>query len=209
MTAHVMDRQTTSLKSFARFVVAAMLTGCAALPDQPGVPKNASTRWRKGDFTVVFRAGPQPFGEQRSYSSFVISRQFEELSGPTTIVVESAQNIEWFRWSPKYKPTDFIKLFLSRSGLTMLIEEVVPNECGPCTNYILVGADEKDDSGRQLTSLYLSFPRGKVPDRGTFPTEAEIAELTDTQISYRYPDGTKKTDSFKTLTKPEQRPAFP
>ena len=191
------------------FAVIAFLTGCASPPDQHSAPKNASSRWQKGAFSIVFQAGPVSFEEDRSFSSFEISRQFERLSVPTTIVVESPQNIDHFRWIPTSTPSGYINFFLSDSGLTMLIEETVPNECAPCTNYILVRADEKDATGRQLTSVYLSFPAGKVSVRGTFPDEAKITELTDTHVSYCYPDGTKKTQRFKALIKPTQRPRFP
>ena len=191
------------------FTAITFLTGCASLPDQHGVPENASALWQKGAFSIVFQAGPVSFGEDRSFSSFQISRQFEGLSVPTTIVVESPQNIDHFRWIPASKPSDYINFFLSDSGLTMLIEETVPNECAPCTNYVLVRADEKDTTGRQLTSVYLSFPKGKVSVKGTFPDEAKVTELTDTHVSYYHPDGTRKTQPFKALIKPAQRPRFP
>lgn len=193
-------------KAVAFMAGVAFLTGCAAQLDHPSIPENASARWKKGDFSIVFRAGPKPFGEEKSYSSFEISRQFEGLSGPTSIVVESPQDIAYFRWSQKNKPTDFIKLMLSDSGLTLLIEEAVPNDCAPCTNYILVWADER---GRQLDAEYLAFPPGKTAPGDIFPDQPEIAKLTDTDVTFRYRDGTIRTRSFKTLTKPDRRPAFP
>ena len=197
------------LKAVALLAAVAFLTGCAAQLDHPSIPENASARWKKGDFSVVFRAGPKPFGEGKSYSSFEISRQFPEMSGPTTIVAESPQDIEWFRRSPKQRPSDFTKFFVSDSGMTLLIEETVPNEIAPCTNYILVRADEKDERGRQLDYQYLAFPAGKSVPGTIWREEAEVTKLTDSDITYRYRNGRVMTQPFKALTKPEQRPSFP
>lgn len=202
--------------TFTILAFATLLVGCASpLPRPNALPKNSRAHWKKGEFTIVFQAGPVSHGDEkvggrmRSYSSYEISRQFPDFSNPTSVAVESAQGIGHFQWNPKSRPADYVKVFTSTSGLTLLIAEDIPNDCSPCTNYILVRI-EKEESG--LKYDYLSFPE---PPSGLatlgMPTSEgpEIVKLTDTDLTYRYGDGKLRTQTFKALLKREQIPTFP
>ena len=200
------------LPTFAVLALATSLIGCTTPQQQPNCPpKNGHAHWRKGEFTITFHAGPRTFGDEklggrkRSYSSYTISRQFPNLSGPTSIVVESAQDIEFLN-----DPAKDAQFFTSASGLTLLIAEDIPNECAPCTNYILVRV-RKDHDLFELGYDYLSFPdRPGFPPLGPPGYETpEITKLTDAEITYRYRDGKLRTRPFIARTKRDHSPTFP
>lgn len=159
--------------------------------------------WKTGLYTVQFRAGPFDYLAVRSFSSYEISRQLEGLSHPSSIVVESGISINSCRGVAN-KPDEWIKVYTSGSGKTLLIEESVPNDCGPCTNWILVRVIEGE-----LVYEYLDLPVRSIDPKQIFPEEPRITRVLEQEISFEYSDGQKRTVAVKDLVKREKRPTFP
>lgn len=154
---------------------------------------------------MSFRAGPvEDFG-RKSYSSYEISRRLTPSDDPKTVAAESAFSIESFRSGYATKPESYIKLFTSTSGKTLLIEEEIPNDCSPCTNWILVRGVEGE-----LTYDFLNLPYGPTdPADPVFGDRPTITKVSEHEIGFRYSDGTKRTMAVKDLVKKEKRPTFP
>ena len=198
------------MKSTCRIL--AEMAGCCLLLAGCAVPRTilpvASTpttaEWKAGEYSVVFHAGPRDSSVPKSFSSYEISRKFESLTYPSSIAVESAQSLDWFRYNPKSTPVEFVKLFTSSSGKTLLIVEDVPNDCAPCENWILVRGEE--DS---LIYDYLVLPSRLVKPDDIFEESPTVTKVTENEISFRYSDGKKRTMVVKEHVKPEKRPTFP
>jgi len=173
-------------------------------PQKAPAPPNSVAQWKNGEFTVVFRAGPRTFGEERSFSSYEVSRKIEPYSGPLSIAIESAFNISHFLWDSKSRPEKFIQTRLSPSGETLLIAEEIPNDCAPCVNFILVRT-EKDG----LSSEYLTLPERMVRPNDVFAEIPQVQSISDTSATVRYSDGVQKTLPFAQLVKKNRRPTFP
>ncbi len=86
-------------------------------------------------------------------------------------------------------PDDYIELFCSPSGKQLLIAEVMPNDAGPCTNYILIVAE-----GDDLKVSYLDLPLWNPPSdnldkRAPIWSEfPKIKNLTDEKVEFSYSD---------------------
>ncbi len=96
-----------------------------------------------------------------------------------------------------------MKIFVSESGNSILIEEIIPNDCGPCTNYILVQALDEN-----LSYEYLALP-GNIKSFAIEGESARVTSITDKDVTYRYADGRGGSKSFVHATKPQKRPQFP
>ncbi len=196
------------MKSTYRIIAAVggismFLAGCATQPATVTASSTATTAdWKIGEYSVAFRAGPAT--SQKSFSSYEVSRKFETLSYPSSIAIESAQSLDWFRYNPKSTPVEFVKLFTSSSGKTLLIVEEVPNDCGPCENWILIRGE--DDS---LIHDYLVLPSRLVKPDDVFEEAPAVTKVTEHEISFRYSDGKNRTMTVKELVKPDKRPTFP
>lgn len=179
-----------------------LLLGSCASPQAsaPVASTQTTADWKAGEYTVSFRAGPVVDFGSKSFSSYEISRK----PTPTVIAAESAFSIEWFRGSYAIKPGDYIKLLTTTSGKTLLIEERIPNDNSPCTNWILV----RIVNGEPVHD-YLDLPiRAGGPDPlvGELPTVSRISEH---EVSFRYPNGKSRTMAVKDVIKKEKRPTFP
>jgi hypothetical protein len=200
--------------------VTLMLGGCAIARERGGVT-NSQQVWQQGPFKVLFQAGPFECGDSlagipmRSFSAYQVSRSFPGYTVPYVAAIESAQSLGYFQAYPKARPSDFIRLFLSDSGRTLLIEERIPNDCAPCTNDIVVTA--QDGQMNPLEHVYLELP--EVPSHpkkaagigaGMVGTgTARVVRVTDKTVTLRFPDGSVETKRIKALVKPDHRPTFP
>ena len=121
--------------------------------------------------------------------------------------IESAQRAEYFKHSPGAFPAEFIRLFTSESGRTLLIQEKIPNDCSPCSNHILVRLDSED-----LDHVYLELPtRDPKPGEESameFDQPAGVISITDHSVTYNYPGRRKETAEFSKLPS-AKRPTFP
>ena len=169
---------------------------------------NAGATWVTGGTTVTFRSGPwkESSGESpRSASSYKVLHRIDGTTVSTAI--ESAHYARYFEHSPSVSPAEFIRLFTSESGKTLLIQEEIPNDCAPCTNHILVRLDSKE-----LTHVYLDLPT-QDPKPGhentmDFDEPAEVVAITDSTVTYKHSYGKKKTSEFTKLPS-AKRPTFP
>jgi len=185
---------------------AAALFGCATNSVQRDLPTNASHTWKLDRFVIRFVAGPriERGGHPFSYSFYQVSRKFERYEDLTNLGIGSAMDVRQFQWNPKDQPTDFIKLFTSRSGNTLLIEERIPNDCGPCSNHILVVAGVDD-----MEYEYLDLPPRVTEQTEVFGLEPEVTSISDTRITYRYKDGTTITENLRQHAKRDKLPKYP
>ncbi len=85
----------------------------------------------------------------------------------------------------------------------MLIQEEIPNDCGPCTNYILVTVREEE-----MDYEYLNIP-GNEKSASPVGENAQVVNISDSEVTYKYSKGPTRTKSFKVLKKPDRRPTFP
>ena len=110
---------------------------------------------------MTFHGGPRT-AEGKCFSYYTISRK-DLLSGmeDPIIVVESAQDID--PNADRLLP-DFAKIYISKSGRTLLIEDrvLMDHDGGPCIDYILVNSDRLN---RHLSYDYLDLPT-KLSARG-------------------------------------------
>lgn len=193
-------------------LISAVASGCCLLLGSCASPQAsapvASTQttadWKAGEYAVSFRAGPVVDSGSKSFSSYEISRKLTPSGDPRIIAAESAFSIGSFRSGYATKPGDYIKLLTSTSGKTLLIEERIPNDNSPCTNWILV----RGVNG-ELVHDYLDLPiqaGGPDPLVGELPT---ISRISEHEVSFRYPNGKSRTMAVKDVMKKEKRPTFP
>ncbi|MCE9612562.1 MAG: hypothetical protein K8R23_20365 [Chthoniobacter sp.] len=197
--------QQTICKLAFVLATAATLCACSTTPTSNPVPHNASAHWKKGPFDITFQAGPH-YRSERSFSYYKIERQSGHLSDPSSILVESAQDLGHFQFYPKLRPEDSINAVSSRTGRTLLISEEIENDCCPCTNYILVTVADDDC----LAYEYLELPRKEmVPFKIEMGENPVISAVTDTTVTFHYSKGPAKTREFKAFIKKDKRPTFP
>lgn len=118
--------------------------------------------------------------------------------------IESSMSIWHFQQHPESKPEEHIRIFTSTSGRTLLIEEDVPNDCGPCWNHVLVRFEEDE-----LSATYLEIPERVTPKTEVFGHTPRVLKITDEQMTYGYADGTRVSEPFDKRIKTDQRPKPP
>ena len=121
--------------------------------------------------------------------------------------IESAHRAEYFKHSPGASAEEFIHLFTSKTGRTLLIQEAIPNDCAPCSNHILVRLDS-EDSDHVYLELPTRDPEPGKEDTMNFDQTAEVISITDRVVTYKYPNGRKETAEFSKLPS-AKRPTFP
>jgi hypothetical protein len=156
-----------SLRSVAStFLLIFSLSGCAASNARSG-ESPTSAEWKSGDFRVRFQAGPR--GQAgRSYSFYEITYATAGKEGRSK-VMESAHTTGGFECVTNGDPRNWIRIIQDPNGRAILIEEEIPNDCGPCSNYLWIHAG----STALLEGEYL-----RLPSKVTGPPEG---------IDYEYP----------------------
>lgn len=177
-------------------LVAFALTGCAGF--SPSKNRAPQAEWRVGKFLVEFYPGPRASGPDRTYSYYSITNLSLENVAPG--VVESA-----YQEGAYGKPKDNIRVIGSSSGDQILIEENVPNDCCPCTNYALVSADSYG-----FDHTFLKIPERRFgppqpgPDFGEYP---QVKSIEGGVLELRYFNGVterKKIDEIERADRPQQ-----
>jgi len=176
-----------------------LFIGCATpIPRHGKSPTSAE--WRKGDFHVRFQAGPQ--GQAgRSYSFYEITYTAagqEERSA----VMESAHSLGGFGSVTNGDPRNWIRIVQDPSGRALLIEEEIPNDCGPCSNYLWIHLD----FNHFVEGEYLRLPsRGTGSPGGIDYEYPKVRSLEGDVLRYEYSKGAgvnKRLDQMEKVDHP-------
>lgn len=177
------------------FLLIFALSGCAMIV--PRSERSSTTsEWKKGNFHVRFQAGPRA-QDGRTYSFYEItytsvSQQEQEL------VMGSAHSTWPFVGSGiDSSPDEFIRVIADPNGKALLIEERIPNDCGPCSNYLWVHLDTNEF----MQGTYLQLPYKVIGPPREFDYEfPKVRSLDDDILRYDYTVGatvTKRIDQIE------------
>jgi len=112
------------------------------------------------------------------------------------LVMASAHTLEGLRGSD---PRKWIRMIQDPSGKALLLEDEVPNDCTPCSNYLWIRLSSHDS----LEGTYLD-----LPTKRTGLTEYENPRVHSLQgdiLTYSYTTGrpvSRKLENLKTMDKP-------
>jgi len=181
-------------------LLAFLLIGCAN-SNRPSATNAASTEWKIGDFGVRFQAGPRG-QEDRSYSYYRISQKAAGQQ-ERELVMESAHTLGGFGSVTNGDPKNWIRIVQDPSGRALLIEEEIPNDCGPCSNYLWVHLD----TNGFIEGTYLRLPSKVtgIPGEGIDYEYPTALSLDGNTLRYRYSVGspvTKRIDQIEKSVRP-------
>ncbi len=180
----------------AAFILLAFsIIGCAT-PNRPSATKAASAEWKIGDFAVRFQAGPRG-QEDRSYFYYRIS---QETAGQQErkLVIASAHTLEGFRSVTNCDPKNWIRIVQDPSGRALLIEEEIPNDCGPCSNFLWVYLD----ANGFIEGTYLRLPSKVTGPPGGIDYEyPKVRSLDGNVLRYDYTVGATVTELIDQIQK--------
>jgi hypothetical protein len=113
-----------------------------------------TVQWLAGSYAVEFRLGAgSPWAAGYQPSVYRICRR--GLGGQQDAVeAVSAQSAQGFATVVDGDPRSHIRLVVDPSGEVLVIEEDIPNDCGPCRNFLLV----RTGAAGQLEVRYLLLP---------------------------------------------------
>lgn len=188
-------------KFFAFSASGIFLSSCVSPGPATANAVPSEAHWQQGNYTVVFRAGPRE-GE-RSLSRYQVTRgpSGEDLQ---TLVLESAQSTQGFLTVTNPAPKNHIRVVSGSAGDPLVIEEDIPNDCGPCRNFALVQPDGRG----QLAHRWLRLPEKSYPGGGINSEFPSVTAVTSATLTYRYSDGTLQTVKISSLPV-EDRPQRP
>ena len=176
-----------------------LLVGCAT-PIPPRGKSPTSAEWRKGDFQVRFQAGPR--GQEGRSSSFYEITHAATGQEERRIVMESAHSLGGFGSVTNGDPRNWIRIVQDPSGRALLIEEEIPNDCGPCSNYLWIHLDSKS----VVEGEYLRLPsRVTGPPGGIDYEYPKVRSLEGDVLRYDYRKGagvTKRLDQLEKIDHP-------
>ena len=184
----------------AAFILLAFsLIGCANF-NRPSPSNASSTDWKLGDFGVRFQVGPRGH-EDRSYSYYQISHKAEGQQ-ERELVMESAHTLGGFGSITNGASKNWIRIVQDPSGRALLIEEEIPNDCGPCSNYLWVHLD----ANGFIEGTYLRLPSKVTGPPGGIDYEyPKVLSLDGTILRYEYSVGatvTKRIDQIEKADRP-------
>ena len=158
-----------------------LLSACATtVPESSSSPSSAT--WRAGKFNVMFQAGPR---QERSFSYYQIVHTSAD-GRERSLVMESAHSTESFKCVTNGDPVNWIRVVEDSKGGGLLIEEEIPNDCGPCSNYLWVRLDADGD----LEGDYLVLPSAPNGVEGGIDYEyPHVRSLRGSVITYAYSMG--------------------
>jgi hypothetical protein len=179
-------------------LLCAILVACAPSAPDPGKAKATATtsEWKKGDFQVLFQAGPG--GESGKSFSYYEINHAPPGQQKRSLVKESAHTLEGLSCVTTGHPTNWIRIIPDPSGKALLIEEEIPNECGPCSNYLWVHLGD-DDS---VEGTYLRLPSKTIgPPGGIDYQYPKVASLEGRVVKYDYTQGETVTQHMDQIEK--------
>lgn len=179
-----------------------LLIGCATTIPHRGEPPTTTT-WTKGDFHVRFQAGPRGQAD-KSYSFYEITHAAAGQQ-ERSIVMESAHSLGGFGSVTNGDPQNWIRIIQDPNGRALLIEEEIPNDCGPCSNYLWIHLD----SNSFVEGEYLRLP-SKVtgPPEGINYEYPKVRSLDGDVLRYDYSTGGPVTKRIGQIEKSD-RPTPP
>lgn len=185
------------------------------LPSQTSI-SSATYQWKLPKFTVQFKAGPITYdteGRATPHSTYeVVYHESPKFKWST--VANSSLDIETFQSGSGFRIPEQTHLVLSDSGSSLLIQEDVPNDGSPCSNYILLQPTENG-----LAFSYLNLPRqtpkspiqsnmGMLVYAPIYQWLPTVTSISDKTLHYQYPDGEKGVLKISQIPRSES-PAFP
>jgi hypothetical protein len=171
------------------------LVGCkTTVPTSLDAP--TKLEWRKGRFDLSFRAGVQGFDHESSF--FYEITYLDDEQRTQKVVMESAHGVDGFRSANWGDPQKWIRMVEDPNGKALLIEEVIPNDCGPSSNYLFAHLEFNG----VLKGVYLQLP-SKVtgPPEGINYEYPYVRSLDGDFLTYDYRRGPTVT---KCITQIEQ-----
>lgn len=188
-----------ALLSFTSCLV--LLSACAtSITPSPEVIKTDTTTWKTDSFVIHFTAGDRPDGEKHTTSIYeILSR-----TGKGRLIAQSAHSTYGFESLAEFD-VSYIKIIPDSNGTDLLIEEVIPNDCSPCSNFIWVRQSESS----KLVHSYLQFPTSPQSEATAYDFEhyPTILSLSDGTVQLRLPNGNiKTTDVGKLESRNEPTP---
>lgn len=159
-----------------------LLTSCGSSSNVAPASAGAdSASWTTRRFEVRFNLTRAADG--KSYAHYAISRDGGIGKG-NNLVMTSAHTAGGFASVTDGKPvTEWFRIVEDRGGDALLIQEVIPNDHSPCSNYLWIHPDNKGN----LIGIYLRLPTSPVNE---LEYENPMVEILDGEfIEYRYTNG--------------------
>lgn len=174
-----------------------VLCGCTA-PSLSVTPISSSS-WKSEHFNVRFIPREITDGRERSTSRYEIT---PTRPGTEQLFASSAQTISGFNTVTNPAPSNYIKVFADAHSEALIIQEVIPNDCAPCTNYIWV----RPASSTKFTHSYLQLPSRGLDDPASIEYEMpKVVTIRKGQLTYKYSKGkhiTVNLDQIPTSSEP-------
>lgn len=168
------------------------LAGCGT-SNPPVVDAPVMAKWDMASFRVQFRAGEKGVNGKTN-SSYEITH----LTPKDSLVLESAHTIDGFKSVTNSHPKNWIRLIEDSEGNALLIEEEIPNDCGPCSNYLFVSLDSKG----HVVGTYLRLPSEKTGEHGGINYEyPKVRSLDGDVLRYEYSSGSVVSKSVDRIEK--------
>lgn len=118
------------------------------------------------------------------------------------LIIASEHSTGGFASATNPEPENHIAVFQDAEAEAVLIQETIPNDCGPCTNYLWI----RPAGPTAFTNSYLQLPERSRGDHQGIDSEfPDVLSLRDGVLSYRYSSGPKvtvKVDSVPTSPAP-------
>ncbi len=153
-----------------------------------------TTTWQSPAFSVGFCPGtPQPDRQETPSQYKIVPTR---LGTGGSFAVRSAHTRHGFASTDDPTPSRFIKVFTDPAAEALLIQEVIPNDCAPCRNYLWVRPADRTT----FTCTYLQLPSRALGSR--FPVDYELPEIVSLQhgqLTYRYTKGASITVPAESL----------
>jgi len=171
--------------------------GCAVKQPSPSMPfpRSGPLEWRNEKWKVSLQR--HPYEDFKPTSVYRITYQ----TADRTVTLNEASA---FQENDGYINDDQVaanlRILTDPTGEVLLIQETIPNDCGPCDNYLLV----RNVAGK-LESKWLRMPTSANPNVSDFEENPKIIALTADAVWYQY-DAKKvfqvKIDTLKTAPGP-------
>ena len=176
--------------------------GCAS-SHRGNAQSPLTANWKTKNLHVHFQAGPQG-PEGGSYSFYEITHTTAD-DQQRSLVMESAHTTGGFSCVTNGVPKKWIRVIEDPSGKALLIEEEIPNDCGPCSNYLWV----RLDSNGFIEGTYLLLPSMTTGDHGGINYEyPHVLSLEGQVLRYRYSTGDTVKQRIESIDKAD-RPTPP